>query len=494
MISIELECLIYVSNRTHDNNIQEFWFSMKDRELIQFDNTMLLAKHYIVFNFRNADEKQLITKEIPTISAQTLMSIAGGCSYRIEDMDFLFMRGAKVRYSEIFGEEQKTDHSLVFHSNRFWGRIACIIQECIDLIYRQGLQCFLLLEIKVIPVLHTMFDTPYPVDSKRAIEIYKKLKQELTLLQKQISFKNLGKTATGKKSSNDKEVQNLIAQRNKLENKLMRFPKELSGIRKEKAYIFSKFRSIGTDTFRISTYSANIQGFPKELRQCLLPRQGNKLIEYDIVCSQLMLLAGLAEEDSLIQCYLRDMDLYTFISSEILEKSKDEIFAKERGIYKTIILQTLYGAGVDTIQKEVQGIGCRMNNDKIREFNRQFYRLFPAIRKYIERVKTVEEITLPTGRKYCMKNIAPYARLSYILQYIEAETLRKILIALSEKSVEMKFGIYLCIHDSIFIETSNEDIAGLREFILKCFNKAVSEYFKNIKKINIKETIFYEES
>ena len=494
MISIELECLIYVSNRTHDNNIQEFWFSMKDRELIQFDNTMLLAKHYIVFNFRNADEKQLITKEIPTISAQTLMSIAGGCSYRTEDMDFIFMRGVRVRYSEIFGEEQKTDHSLVFHSNRFWGRIACIIQECIDLLYRQGLQCFLLLEIKVIPVLHTMFDTPYPVDSKRAIETYKKLKQELTLLQKQIRHDGLEKRQTIEKKSDSKKIQGLISQQNKLENKLMRFPKELLGIRKEKAYIFSKFRSIGTDTFRISTYSANIQGFPKELRQCLLPRQGNKLIEYDIACSQLILLAGLAGEDSLIQCYLKNMDLYTFICSEILGKSKDEISIEERKIYKTIILQTLYGAGVDTIQKEVQGIGCRMNNDKIREFNRQFYRLFPAIRKYIERVKTVEEITLPTGRKYCMKNIAPYARLSYILQYIEAETLRKILIALSEKSVEMKFGIYLCIHDSIFIETSNEDIAGLREFILKCFNKAVSEYFKNIKKINIKETIFYEES
>ena len=254
MISIELECLIYVSNRTHDNNIQEFWFSMKDRELIQFDNTMLLAKHYIVFNFRNADEKQLITKEIPTISAQTLMSIAGGCSYRTEDMDFIFMRGVRVRYSEIFGEEQKTDHSLVFHSNRFWGRIACIIQECIDLLYRQGLQCFLLLEIKVIPVLHTMFDTPYPVDSKRAIETYKKLKQELTLLQKQIRHDGLEKRQTIEKKSDSKKIQGLISQQNKLENKLMRFPKELLSIRKEKAYIFSKFRSIGTDTFRISTY------------------------------------------------------------------------------------------------------------------------------------------------------------------------------------------------------------------------------------------------
>ena len=493
MISIGFKWLIYASNRTHGNSFQDFWFDMQDNELVQPDSAALMAKRYLVVNFRCIDEKQLIAKEIPTISVQTLMSIAGGCSYRIEDMDFLFMRGAKVRYSEIFGEEQKINCSLIFHSNRFWGRIACIIQECIDLIYRQGLQRFLLLEIKVIPVLHEIFDTPYPVDSKRAKETYKKLKQELTLLQKQIGHEGLEKGQIIEKKSDSKKIQSLISQRDKLENKLMRFPKELSGIRQEKAYIFSKFRSIGTDTFRISTYSANIQGFPKELRQCLLPRQGNKLIEYDIVCSQLMLLAGLAEEDSLIQCYLSDMDLYTFISSEILGKSKDKIFAKERGVYKTIILQTLYGAGVDTIQKEVQGIGCRMNNDKIREFNRQFYRLFPAIRKYIERVKTMEEIPLPTGRKYCMKNIAPYSRLAHILQYIEAEILRKILIALSEKSVEMKFRIYLCIHDSVFIETGNEDIAGVRGFILKCFDKAVSKYFKNIKKINVKEMIFYEE-
>ena len=489
MVIIGFKWLIYVSNRTHDNNIQEFWFSMKDRELIQFDNTMLLAKHYIVINFCNADEKQLITKEIPTISAQTLMSIAGGCSYRVEDMDFIFMRGARVRYSEIFGEEPRTDFSLVFQSNHFWNRIACIIQECMDLIYGQGLQRFLLLEIKVIPVLHEMFDTSYPVDSECAKEVYQELKRELTILQKQIKHKNSKKEQTIKKKSGNKEIQALICKREKLENKLTRFPKELLGVQRKEMYISCKFRSIGTDTFRINTYSANIQGFPKELRKCLLPRQSNKLIEYDIACSQLILLAGLAGEDSLIQCYLKNMDLYTFISSEILGKSGDEMTTEERKVYKTIVLQILYGAGVDTIQTEVRSIGYKIDNNKIREFKRRFYRLFPAIRRYSEKAKNMEEITLPTGRKYCMKNIMPYTRLSHILQYVEAEILRKILIALSEKRVELKFKIYLCIHDSVFIETSNENIEEVRKYIQKCFDYSVLAYFETIKKIRIKENI-----
>lgn len=281
----------------------------------------------------------------------------------------------------------------------------------------------------------------------------------------------------------------MICQQHKLENKILRFPKELLGIKQKKAYISSKFRSIGTDTFRISTYGANVQGFPKELRKCLLPRQGNKLIEYDIACSQLILLAGLAGEDSLIQYYTSNTDLYTFIFSKILEKSK--ITLEERTVYKTIILQILYGAGVDTIRAQIQN-EYKMTQNDIKGFRIKFYRLFPAISIYVERVKTMEEVTLLTGRKYDIKNIKPYARLSHILQYVEAEILRRILIYLSEKSVQMKFRIYLCIHDSVFIETSNEDMAGIQKCVQECFNKAVLKYFNNIKKIIVKETIFYE--
>lgn len=167
---------------------------MQNNELVQPDITVLLAKHYFVINLREADERLLIARGFFTISVQTLMSIAGGCSFRIEDMDFIFTRAAKVWYSEIFAEEQKIDCVFMFHSNHFWSRIARIIQECIDLIYRQGLRDFLLLEIKVTFVLHEMFDAPYPVDVVRAKEAYLKLKQELEVIRKQARCKSLGKS------------------------------------------------------------------------------------------------------------------------------------------------------------------------------------------------------------------------------------------------------------------------------------------------------------
>lgn len=198
MVYIDFKCLMYTTNRTYDNSFQEFWFNMQDNELVLSDDAVLLAKGYLVVNFRCIDEKQLIERGIPTISAQTLMSIAGGCSFRIEDMDFIFMRAAKVRYSSIFAEEQKIDCAFMLHSNHFWSRIARIIQECIDLIYRQSLQNFLLLEIKVTPVLHKIFDAPYPMDVERAKEAYLKLKQELEAIRKQIRRKSSGKSGEKK--------------------------------------------------------------------------------------------------------------------------------------------------------------------------------------------------------------------------------------------------------------------------------------------------------
>lgn len=491
MFAIDFDWITYATTLTHGNSVQEFWFDMKEKRLIHFDYSRLLKNQYIVINFRNTDEKKLVAKAIPTISAQTLISIAGCCSYRLENMDLIFTRSAKIRYSRVFGDEQTINSSLIFQSDSFWCKIAYIMQECINLIYQQGLGGFLNLEIRTTPILHEMFDIPYQIDAGRAKEVYRNLKKESAMIHKQLRDKTIAKTRTGEKKSDDKAIQNLIHQQHKLEDKLIRFPQELFGTQQEKMYISSKFRSIGTDTFRISTYDANIQGFPKELRKCLLPRYGNKLIEYDITCSQLILLAGLAEEDRLIQCYLKDMDLYTFIFARMLGKPQDEITAEERSVYKTIVLQVLYGAGIDTIRTELLGVGCRLTNEEIRKFKRLFYKSFPAIKNYFEKVKAAEVVALPTGRKYVMKKIKPYARLSYILQYVEAEILRRILVDLYNRSLEMKFKMYLSIHDSVYIETSNNDIVNMRKSIQECFDQAVSTYFPHIKKIKVKEIMIY---
>lgn len=318
---------------------KEFLFDTRVKKLVPLIQTEFEKKQYLVISFNSTDEKRLLINKIPTVSAQTLISIAGGCSFRFEDLDFIFKKGVKICYSEIFGDGQKVDRSVLFQSNGFWNKISYIIMESIKLIYQQGLQNFLSLEIRVTPVLHEMFDIPYTVDAERAKAVYKTLKRELAVPQRKI--------------------------RDKLENKLMRFPKELVDTQQKRVNITAKYLSIGTDTFRIGTYDTNIQGFPKELRKCLLPRQSNKLIEYDIACSQLILLAGLAEEDSLIQCYLNNIDLYTFISSEILGRSENEMTSEERKVYKIIILQSLYGAGVNTIQTEVQNTEYKMADNEI---------------------------------------------------------------------------------------------------------------------------------
>ena len=133
---------------------KEFLFDTRVKKLVPLIQTEFEEKQYLVISFNSTDEKRLLINKIPTVSAQTLISIAGGCSFRFEDLDFIFKRGVKICYSEIFGDGQKVDRSVLFQSNGFWNKIAYIIMESIKLIYQQGLQNFLSLEIRVTPVLH----------------------------------------------------------------------------------------------------------------------------------------------------------------------------------------------------------------------------------------------------------------------------------------------------------------------------------------------------
>lgn len=76
--------------------------------------------------------------------------------------------------------------------------------------------------------------------------------------------------------------------------------------------------------------------------------------------------------------------------------------------------------------------------------------------------------------------VEPYKRLAYVLQYIEAELLRQALVLMDKKADGQQFWVYLCIHDSIFIEMDLDDSPSVRKTIQGCFDHAMHRYFPKI--------------
>lgn len=457
-------------------NIYDIW----NKSICQINLTEnnLTTKDTMLFNFNNSDERLFVQAGIATISMQTFLSMCCGYTVNMDEMNHIFQRITGIHYENVFCNKQ-VDFSILYSSPRFWGKIARLVCEGTDILKKQGMWEVFKIEVKITAVLHRMFDLKYPLDAMRVMKMRLKLQSDLFQIKKKLN--------------NDKNSFELLQLRQKLEDKLRRIPCEIYNSKKADAVVSCNFRSIGTDTFRITTNHINIQGLPKEVRRCFLPRYGDMLVEYDLVSSQVIILACLAGEDSLIQLYEKGEDLYLYIAAALTGKQAGKITEKERGIYKMIILQILYGAGISTIQSALEVNGINFSYTKVREMQKRFYRSFPAVREYSDKVKTIDSIVLPTGRKWNLKtSVEPYKRLSYIMQYVESMLLREILVLLDRKARNNEIWLYLCIHDDVFIETNSDVYAEVRTIVRKCFNKAVHKYLLNLNQVRVKEDIIYD--
>lgn len=463
-----------------ENQTQVVIYDIRNKSLCKVSMTeiALSVKNGLLINFCDSDEWLLAQAGVPTISMQTFLSMCCGYAASRDEMNRIFKRTVGVHYINVFCNRQ-VDFSILYSSPRFWNRIAKLVCEGMDMLKKQGLWEAVKLEVKVTGILHRMFDEGYPLDVKRVRQQYWELQGILSEIKRKM------KEGKG-------DISELLYLRRKAEDKLRRIPYEVYNSRRSRAVIYCNFRSIGTDTFRITTNHTNIQGLPKAIRRCFLPRHGDMLIEYDMISSQIIILACLSGEDSLIQSYTKGIDLYVHITSILTGKCADDVTEEERSIYKRIILQMLYGAGTDTIQGELKANKIKLSYIEVREMQKRFYQSFPAIREYSDRIRAVDSVILPTGRKWHMKDfVEPYKRLSYIMQNVESVILREVLVLLDQEARNNEIWLYLCIHDSVLLETNSAAYAEVRTIVRKCFNKAMSKYLHRLKRVNIKEDIIY---
>lgn len=463
------------------NPVQVMVYDMEEESLhkASMAGIILYAKKRLLINFTDSDERLFTQAGIPTISIQTFLSMCCGYAVKEEETNRIFKFTTRIHYTNVFCNRQ-VDFSALYSSPRFWAKIAKLVDEGMDMLKGQGMQKALRLEVRLTPVLHRMFDDGYPLDAERVKREYRELKNILSEVKRKI-----------RNSSGD--TAELLHLRKKTEDKIRRIPYEVTHTQESRAVIFCNFRSIGTDTFRITTNHINVQGLPKDIRKCFLPRHGDMLAEYDMVSSQIIILACLSGEESLIQSYTKGIDLYLHIVSALTGRHMEDITKEERNIYKGMILQMLYGAGITTMQGELKADGINLSYTEVKGMQKRFYQMFPAIREYSDRVKTADCIALPTGRIWNMKDfVEPYKRLAYIMQNTESVILREILVLIDEAAESRGMWLYLCIHDSVLVEMDSAVYPEMRAIVRKCFNKAMGKYLHRLKKANIKEDILYE--
>lgn len=120
-----------------------------------------------------------------------------------------------------------------------------------------------------------------------------------------------------------------------------------------RGYIHPFFGLGNVDTFRSSSSSPNFQNVPKRdekikhvIRSLIVPRRGNRLVEYDFKQTEVCTAACYNKDPNLIR-YIEDpnADMHRDMAAEIFKKDKEKVSKQERYLAKNgFVFPSFYGS------------------------------------------------------------------------------------------------------------------------------------------------------
>lgn len=144
--------------------------------------------------------------------------------------------------------------------------------------------------------------------------------------------------------------------------------------------INTSFFENGADTLR---WRAGVHAIPwgSELRELYPPRQDDCLaLHYDYSQHEVLVMAAVAGEESLLRAYERGEDLHRFVAASVLKCPLEEVTDSQRRFYKGGTFSTIYGKGIEAFAMDF----LKGDIDAAHEYFDNFFNTFPGIRNYIE--------------------------------------------------------------------------------------------------------------
>lgn len=157
-------------------------------------------------------------------------------------------------------------------------------------------------------------------------------------------------------------------------------------VRADTQRVHTDFNQTVTGTGRLSSSNPNLQNIPirtefsRQIRKAFLPAEGWLLVSADYSQIELRILAHMSQEPVLVEAYQQNEDIHTVTARLLFEKST--VTPEERGLGKVINFGVIYGMGA---QRFARSAG--VTNAEGKEFIQRFYRRYPGVFAYLERVK-----------------------------------------------------------------------------------------------------------
>lgn len=338
-------------------------------------------------------------------------------------------------------------------------------------------------------------------------EIYELANEEFNILSPKqlgvILFDKLNlpvqrKTKTG--YSTDVDTLEALADKHPIVNKVLEYRQltklkstyidGLLSARDASGRIHSQFHQNITATGRLSSTNPNLQNIPvrtemgREIRKAFIASEGRQLVGADYSQIELRVLAHIADDQVMIDSFLKNEDIHARTAAEVAGCSLDQVTTKMRGAAKAVNFGIVYGISDFGLAKQL-GITRQEANDYIQAYLEKYTGIRNYMHEIVEKGKADGYVETLFGRRrelpelrsknHHTRSFGERAAMNAPIQGTAADII-KIAMNRTEAflgSEKTEAQLILQVHDELIVDTPPKELEKIKNGLKQCMENVI---------------------
>lgn len=211
------------------------------------------------------------------------------------------------------------------------------------------------------------------------------------------------------------------------------------------------WRSFSSYTGRIYARNLPLTSMPTEMRNYIVAPKGYQIVSLDIDSAELRFMAYHAKCSSLVRKFYKGIDVLTEIADMIRSSfdSHDITENQLRELAKKFTYSLLYGAGKQTIAKNMRKIFHHVTSVEVGRLIAVFYDTYPELQHFLSERGKNEKLLTVFGEIEPVAKFTTAQKKNFTLQHSVAVAIKMLLSILAEDDIK----IIHVIHDEIWFIT-----------------------------------------
>lgn len=154
--------------------------------------------------------------------------------------------------------------------------------------------------------------------------------------------------------------------------------------------IHAGFDQIGADSGRLTSRGPNAQNPSKKagIRDAVKPQAGNAFVDCDYTSVEMLIMAALSGDETMIQAINEGTDLHKLTGSAIAGKSIETVTKDERQASKAVNFSLIYAAGAETLKDYAKtAFNVDMTLPEAEQAREAFFCLYTGIAAFHSQIK-----------------------------------------------------------------------------------------------------------